>query len=43
MKSIFARILLLFTIAVSAQVYAEPTSTCKEVKFQQADQAWSGH
>ncbi|WP_454665746.1 hypothetical protein [Acinetobacter calcoaceticus] len=41
--NIFARLLLLSTIAISAQVYAEPTSVCKEVKFQQADQAWGGH
>ena len=24
----------------SAHIYAEPTSTCKEVKFQKADEAW---
>jgi hypothetical protein len=41
--NIFARLLLLSTIAISSQIYAEPTSVCKEVKFQQADQAWSGH
>ncbi len=41
--NIFARLLLLSTIAISAQVYAEPTSVCKEVKFQKADQAWGGH
>lgn len=39
----FARLLLLSTIAISSQIYAEPTSVCKEVKFQQADQAWGGH
>ncbi|KHN68061.1 hypothetical protein ACPF64_03005 [Acinetobacter sp. KB005] len=43
MMNIFARLLLLSTIAISSQIYAEPTSVCKEVKFQQADQAWSGH
>ncbi|WP_127493580.1 hypothetical protein [Acinetobacter calcoaceticus] len=43
MMNIFARLLLLSTIAISSQIYAEPTSTCKEVKFQQSDQAWSGH
>ncbi|WP_336011961.1 hypothetical protein [Acinetobacter calcoaceticus] len=43
MMNIFARLLLLSTIAISAQVYAEPTSVCKEVKFQKADQAWGGH
>ncbi len=41
--NLFARLLLLSTIAISSQIYAEPTSVCKEVKFQQADQAWSGH
>ncbi|MNH65933.1 hypothetical protein D3C73_179590 [compost metagenome] len=41
--NIFARLLLLSTIAISSQIYAEPTSVCKEVKFQQADQAWGGH
>lgn len=41
--NIFARLLLLSTIAISSQIYAEPTSVCKEVKFQKADQAWSGH
>ncbi len=41
--NIFAQLLLLSTIAISSQIYAEPTSVCKEVKFQQADQAWSGH
>ncbi|AQZ83412.1 hypothetical protein BUM88_18420 [Acinetobacter calcoaceticus] len=43
MMNIFARLLLLSTIAISSQIYAEPTSVCKEVKFQQADQAWGGH
>lgn len=43
MMNIFARLLLLSTIAISSQIYAEPTSVCKEVKFQNADQAWSGH
>ncbi|MGU3310898.1 hypothetical protein [Acinetobacter sp. M5A5_2a] len=43
MMNIFARLLLLSMIAISSQIYAEPTSVCKEVKFQQADQAWSGH
>lgn len=43
MMNIFARLLLLSTIAISSQIYAEPTSTCKEVKFQQAEQTWSGH
>ncbi|WP_151768609.1 hypothetical protein [Acinetobacter oleivorans] len=43
MMNLFARLLLLSTIAISSQIYAEPTSVCKEVKFQQADQAWSGH
>lgn len=43
MMNIFARLLLLSTIAISAQVYAEPTSVCKEVKFQKADQVWGGH
>ncbi|WP_335973065.1 hypothetical protein [Acinetobacter calcoaceticus] len=43
MMNIFAQLLLLSTIAISSQIYAEPTSVCKEVKFQQADQAWSGH
>ncbi|MBP2604542.1 hypothetical protein [Acinetobacter calcoaceticus] len=43
MMNIFARLLLLSTIAISSQIYAEPTSVCKEVKFQKADQAWSGH
>ncbi|MFV5375233.1 hypothetical protein [Acinetobacter calcoaceticus] len=43
MMNIFARLLLLSTIAISSQIYAEPTSTCKEVEFQKADQAWSGH
>jgi len=41
--NIFARLLLLSTITISSQIYAEPTSVCKEVKFQQADQAWGGH
>ncbi|GAA5586737.1 hypothetical protein Acal01_01897 [Acinetobacter calcoaceticus] len=41
--NIFARLLLLSTIVISSQIYAEPTSVCKEVKFQQADQAWGGH
>jgi len=41
--NIFARLLLLSAIAISSQIYAEPTSVCKEVKFQQADQAWGGH
>lgn len=39
----FARLLLVSTIAISSQIYAESTSTCKEVKFQKADEAWSGH
>ncbi|MEB3864302.1 hypothetical protein MSG66_09710 [Acinetobacter sp. IK31] len=43
MMNIFARLLLLSTIAISSQIYAEPTSVCKEAKFQQADQAWGGH
>ena len=43
MKNIFAPLLLVSTAIFSAQIYAEPTSTCKEVKFQKADQAWSGH
>lgn len=43
MKNIFAPLLLLSTAIFSAHIYAEPTSTCKEVKFQKADQAWSGH
>ncbi|WP_026056127.1 hypothetical protein [Acinetobacter calcoaceticus] len=43
MMNIFARLLLLSTIVISSQIYAEPTSVCKEVKFQQADQAWGGH
>lgn len=43
MMNIFARLLLISTIAISSQIYAEPTSTCKEVKFQKADEAWSGH
>ncbi|UGQ31616.1 hypothetical protein [Acinetobacter calcoaceticus] len=43
MMNIFARLLLLSTIAISSQIYAEPTSVCKEVKFQKADQAWGGH
>lgn len=43
MMNIFARLLLLSTIVISSQIYAEPPSTCKEVKLQQADQAWSGH
>jgi len=43
MTNMIARLLLLSTIAISSQIYAEPTSVCKEVKFQQADQAWGGH
>ncbi|NUG01762.1 hypothetical protein [Acinetobacter oleivorans] len=44
MKNIFARLLLLSTVILSAQVYADvANTTCKEAKFQQADQAWSGH
>lgn len=43
MMNIFARLLLLSTIVISSQIYAEPASTCKEVKFQKADQAWGGH
>lgn len=44
MKNIFARLLLLSTFIVSAQVYADVANTsCKEVKFQKADQVWSGH
>ncbi|RZG49190.1 hypothetical protein EXG28_06450, partial [Acinetobacter baumannii] len=43
MKNIFAPLLLVSTAIFSAHIYAEPTSTCKEVKFQKADQAWSGH
>ena len=39
MKNIFAPLLLVSTAIFSAQIYAEPTSTCKEVKFQKADQA----
>ena len=33
MKNIFAPLLLLSTAIFSAHIYAEPTSTCKEVKF----------
>ncbi|AMO39435.1 hypothetical protein BE1S18E01_02220 [Acinetobacter sp. BEC1-S18-ESBL-01] len=44
MKNIFAPLLLLSTVILSAQVYADvENTTCKEVKFQKADQAWSGH
>ncbi len=44
MKNIFARLLLLSTVILSAQVYADAANTsCKEVKFQKADEAWSGH
>ncbi|KQQ71931.1 hypothetical protein [Acinetobacter sp. Leaf130] len=43
MTNMIARLLLLSTIVISSQIYAEPTSVCKEVKFQQADQAWGGH
>ncbi|WP_347016830.1 hypothetical protein H2788_01130 [Acinetobacter seifertii] len=44
MKNIFARLLLLSTVILSAQVYADVTNTtCKEVKFQKADEVWSGH
>lgn len=39
MKNIFAPLLLVSTVIFSAHIYAEPTSTCKEVKFQKADQA----
>ena len=35
MKNIFARLLLLSTVILSAQVYADAANTsCKEVKFQ---------
>ncbi len=34
MKNIFAPLLLLSTVIFSAHIYAESTSTCKEVKFQ---------
>ncbi len=35
MKNIFARLLLLSTVILSAQVYADvANTTCKEVKFQ---------
>ncbi|MEE9885344.1 MULTISPECIES: hypothetical protein [Acinetobacter] len=44
MKNIFARLLLLSTVILSAQVYADVANiTCKEVKFQKADEAWRGH
>jgi len=43
MMNIFARLLLVSTIAISSQIYADAAGICKEVKFQQADQAWSGH
>jgi hypothetical protein len=43
MKIIFLRLLLLSTVIFSSQIYAEPTNVCKEVKFQQTDEAWSGH
>ncbi len=44
MKNIFLRLLLLSTVILSAQVYADVgNTTCKEVKFQKADEAWSGH
>ncbi|MEQ1086168.1 hypothetical protein [Acinetobacter seifertii] len=44
MKNIFVRLLLLSTVILSAQVYADvANTTCKEVKFQKADEVWSGH
>ncbi|AJB46806.1 hypothetical protein QMJ91_04715 [Acinetobacter baumannii] len=44
MKNIFARLLLLSTVILSAQVYADvANTTCKEVKFLKAYEAWSGH
>ncbi len=33
MKNIFAPLLLVSKVIFSAHIYAEPTSTCKEVKF----------
>ncbi len=36
MKNIFAPLILLSTVIFSAHIYAEPTSTCKEVKFQKS-------
>ncbi|WP_445406985.1 hypothetical protein [Acinetobacter seifertii] len=44
MKNIFVRLLLLSTVILSAQVYADvANTTCKEVKFQKSDEVWSGH
>lgn len=44
MKNIFARLLLVSTVILSAQVNADvANTTCKEVKFQKTDEAWSGH
>lgn len=44
MKNIFASLLLVSTAIFSAQIYADVANTsCKEVKFQKSDEAWSGH